>query len=187
MKIFFDMDGCLVDLVPAWLRLYNEATGENLEYKNLDCFRWTSKTKYPKICELYMQIPGFFGPQLPPIENAVETIKEIVEQHTNVYLLTTPYAKSETCERDKRRWVEHYLPFFNVKNIIFSHYKHECAGRNKILIDDKVQNLEEWERAGGISICFDQPWNQHYNGEHRVKGWIPALFLIQRLYDEKIK
>lgn len=183
MKIFLDMDGVAVDLVTPWIAQYNDHFGQNLKYEDILEFRWTETVPHSEIVNLYMQLPGFFGPKLKPIGDCVEIVQKLMEDN-QVYFLTTPHAKSETCERDKRKWVEHHLPFFNVKDVIFSHHKNLCSGMNRVLLDDKPKNLTEWEEAGGIAICFDQPWNQCYKGEYRVKGWTPFYYLIEHFKDE---
>jgi hypothetical protein len=38
--------------------------------------------------------------------------------------------------------------------------KASVAGPGKILIDDKNENIDEWEAAGGIGILYPRPWNR---------------------------
>lgn len=68
----------------------------------------------------------------------------------NPILLSSPI-EHESCSKGKKEWVQKELP--GVKLILkSSSLKREYAKENRILIDDKISNILEWEEDGGIAI-----------------------------------
>ena len=67
-------------------------------------------------------------------------------------LLTAP-SRHESSRVGKQKWVDKHIP---ETPIIFkaAKAKHELAGPGKILVDDRKDNIERWNNAGGIGIVF---------------------------------
>jgi hypothetical protein len=53
--------------------------------------------------------------------------------------------------------------------------KAAIAGPGKILIDDKNENIDEWEAAGGIGILYPRPWNRFANAKYPLEYLCSAL------------
>lgn len=174
------MDGVCCKLTKKWLKLYNELTGENVQESNISKFEMDEFVKYPKILKHFLELPNFFS-DLEPEENCVDTMEKICDEFTNVYILTTPYHKSETCERDKKIWISKYFPFFDVKNVIFSHHKKLNSKPGNVILDDKPSTLEAWSMRGGTSVKFCQPWNELTHADEQVTNWIEFYHLLHNL------
>lgn len=59
----------------------------------------------------------------------------------------------------KRRWLEKHMFMPQVSKCVFTNRKHKFAtnsitGEPNILIDDKLTNIDEWKKAGGIAIRY---------------------------------
>lgn len=70
-------------------------------------------------------------------------------------IISTPGGDIESCKEQKKQWVKKNLGdgFSNPPpKSIFSFHKEKYAKKNDILIDDKPENIEKWENAGGIGI-----------------------------------
>jgi hypothetical protein len=68
----------------------------------------------------------------------------------NPILLSAP-SKEESSKIGKRVWVKRNLP--GAKLILRpASQKQQFSGENKILIDDRVDNIEQWKSKGGIGI-----------------------------------
>jgi hypothetical protein len=68
----------------------------------------------------------------------------------NPSLLSAP-SKEESSKIGKRVWVKRNLP--GVKLILANAVnKQNYSGENKILIDDREKNIEQWRSKGGIGI-----------------------------------
>lgn len=92
--------------------------------------------------DIYLAAISLFGPQ-------------------NVAILTAP-SKSEWCVPGKQKWIEDHFPDMR-NNIIFTRAKKFLAGPGRILVDDKDQNIEEFEEAGGEGILVPRAWNKDWD------------------------
>lgn len=68
----------------------------------------------------------------------------------NPELLSAP-TRDDSSRVGKHEWVQRELP--NTRLILRSaKAKREFANENSVLIDDKLSNIEEWKKDGGIGI-----------------------------------
>lgn len=183
MKIYIDMDGVLVDMVSYWLKRYNEDCNQNIAVSDVQDFDITKviPLEHHQWILYYLREPGFFGPSLQPHVDAIEVFQKICEENEQVFVATTPHTKSETCERDKRKWLEHHAPFFHIKDAIFTHHKHLMAKNGDVLLDDRPETLKKWKDSGGIAVCFERPWNKNCEATHIVKSWQDFYWLLERI------
>ena len=147
------MDGIVVDFVSSWCQKYNEITGESL--KNDDKIGWdiADVAKYPEVLYDLIDLPdAFFDPE--PFPDAIKYIKQLQKDGLEIVFLTTAPSTADFAVRDKRRWIEKYLPDFNIKNVIYCHRKDLVNG--DILIDDRPKNVEAWRRshADGLTAAI---------------------------------
>jgi 5'(3')-deoxyribonucleotidase len=77
----------------------------------------------------------------------------------NIRLLTTPMDHPGSWT-GKAMWVNRHLSLYNKRLIVTQVPKHEFAGPDTLLIDDKDQNIEEFRAAGGQGILVPRPWNK---------------------------
>ena len=70
----------------------------------------------------------------------------------NPKLLSAP-SRHDSSRKGKQQWVDKHLP--GVELILkAAKDKQEYAGPNKILIDDRQDNIDRWNAAGGIGIIY---------------------------------
>ena len=149
-RIFCDMDGVLVDFDKG----YEDLTG--LHTKHVDVqdsnefwnkFREGLKEK--NIGELE------YWSRLDWMSDGKE-LWNYIKQY-NPYVLTAPSRDPQSRE-GKRAWVER---LDNMKNIYFkaAAFKSEYAAPNRILIDDRADTIEKWNKNGGIGILHTSTSN----------------------------
>lgn len=180
MRLYFDLDGVLVDLMAGWLPYLNEITGKDLTAKDVNMWGLENVYGIPfsKIRKP-LHRPGFWE-NLPPYPGGVATVKVLHRLGYEVYIATAPFP-SENCMWEKRLWVEKHLPFLDPANIIIIPKKHLLDGDNAALVDDKPENLSKF---GGLKILWDQPWNKELPEGHlewwykRIESWDRLLELI---------
>lgn len=158
MKFYFDMDGVLVnfDAMIPWGAKYNHPS-ETLNDEDR-----AAKKRFWQTVE---QTPNFWRdmPMMPDTKNMLSTAQKIGE----IFVLSkTPGAKHfvggneyvKFVANEKRNWIKTNLPsFFDEQHIII------CDGNkgelihpihNDILIDDRQENITEWEKHRGRGILF---------------------------------
>ena len=112
-RLYFDMDGVIVDFVSA-LKLQSEETLKEYEGR-LD------------------EIPGLFG-QMQPMPGALEAVRKLNEKY-DCYILSTAPWNNPSAWSDKVAWITEHLDDVFHKKMIITHCKHLCKGN--YLIDDR--------------------------------------------------
>ena len=128
-RIFFDMDGVLVDFQSGVDKLSEEVKEE---YKG-------------RIDE----VPGIFS-LMQPIPGALEAV-QLLAKNYDVYILTTSPWNNPTAASDKVEWVKKHMNGILHKRGVISHHKELCIG--DYLIDDNAKNgasefSGEWIQMG---------------------------------------
>jgi 5'(3')-deoxyribonucleotidase len=80
----------------------------------------------------------------------------------NVVVLTSP-SQSPDCMAGKKIWLTMHYP--KLKNVIFApaHTKRLLAGPDRVLIDDRDENIETFVAAGGRGLLIPRPWNRYHH------------------------
>lgn len=115
-RIYFDMDGVLVDFESGVAKLSDELKEE---YKG-------------RIDE----VPGLFT-LMEPAPGAVEAA-QLLAKHFDVYILSTSPWNNPTAASDKIEWVKKYMNSIFHKRVIITHHKELLLG--DYLIDDRSKN-----------------------------------------------
>ena len=148
-KLFFDMDGVLVDFQSGIDKLSDEVKNE---YEGrLD------------------EVPGIFS-LMDPMPGAIEAVKAFAaSDRFDLYILSTAPWDNPSSWSDKLNWVKKHLDsdrpegvFY--KRIVLSHHKNLCAQNNAWLIDDRKAHGSE--QFGDRFIHF---------GSERFPDWNAVL------------
>lgn len=139
---------------------------------------------------------------LKPDERVLDVMKILSNTPScTVNVLTSVLAQDETLKEhiiDKTKWVSNYCPFIDIDNQLFistgkKHHQisqiHKRPLSNKdILIDDFNKNLNDWIRAGGISVKYANGTNNPYsfNGPLILQS-DTVTDIINKLLNNKLK
>lgn len=114
--VFVDMDNVLVDFESGLVLQTDEVKAE---YDGR-----------------FDEIPGLFA-DMKPIPGAIEAMHEL-QQHFELYILSTAPWKNPSAWSDKLKWVTRYLDDVFHKRMVITHCKNLCKG--DYLIDDRGKN-----------------------------------------------
>jgi 5'(3')-deoxyribonucleotidase len=171
IKIGIDLDCTLNNLLDVWLERYNKDYNDNLKDPKVWVMTDIVKPECGNKIYDYLHEPGFFY-KLGIQDGAAEVMKWLCEKF-EVYIVTAYFP--DVCY-DKVRWVQKYLPFFDIKNVIF------CNNKGLLnldyLVDDGGHNIEAFQQTG---IILDCPYNRYLDDKkypNRVSNWkeIKELF-----------
>ena len=134
--IYCDMDGVLVDFDQGYKDLTSMSTKE-ADAQGKEAF-WSPIAKAG--ASFWIKLKW-----MPDGQQLWDYIKQY-----NPVLLSAP-SKEESSKIGKRVWVKRNLP--GAKLILRpASQKQQFSGENKILIDDRADNIEQWRSKGGIGI-----------------------------------
>jgi hypothetical protein len=136
--IYCDMDGVLADFEKGFKNLSGEYPDEFKQKNSNNKFWNLIDDKGLEFWTSLEWMPG--GKQL---WNHIEKY--------NPDILSAPSYKQSSKE-GKRKWIDNNIS--PSQTVIFkpAKEKHEYAGENKILIDDRKDTIDRWNNAGGIGI-----------------------------------
>jgi 5'(3')-deoxyribonucleotidase len=140
-KIYIDMDGVLADF-----------DGWKLEYAKTHPEILTSKDEFwrkaSKVDRLYYN--------LKPMPEAKQLMTYLQSLNIPLAILTALPRKSSipSAEADKQQWVRENLGDIEFNVGPYAKNKQRFSGAGLMLIDDKIENVQEWEAKGGIGILY---------------------------------
>ena len=144
-RVFVDMDNVLVDF-QSGLDLQSDEIKKEYE-GHLD------------------EIPGLFA-EMKPMPGAIEAMHTL-QEHFDLYILSTAPWKNPSAWSDKVKWVTRYLDDVFHKRMVITHCKNLCKG--DYLIDDRGKN--------GTSE-FEGKWIQF--GKNEFPGWESVVNYLLR-------
>jgi 5'(3')-deoxyribonucleotidase len=134
VTIFIDLDGVLADF-----DTHAQAQGK---------IKADGKTDYDALdTEWWRTMPAFDG--------AVEFLKDLKKEGQTKFL-TGPMVSPE-CHYGKAQWITNFEPGrgkWALMDLIIcpSKDKRFLAAEDRILVDDRIGNIKDWEAAGGVGI-----------------------------------
>jgi len=141
--IFCDMDGVLVDFDKG----YKDMTGKSTKHVDLQ-----TSNAFWKNLDQSIQDKGLteydFWKNLEWMPDGQILWNYIKPYHP--YILTAP-SLNPGSKQGKKEWVER-LDGMKKQYFKPAKFKHEFSGKNRILIDDRADTIENWNAKGGIGI-----------------------------------
>jgi 5'-nucleotidase len=172
MRAIIDIDGVLADNHTPWLDLYNLDYNDHMTKEDIHSWDMDKLVKPEcgrKIYE-YLKRPELYV-HAPQIKNSIGGVQVIRDMGFEILFVTSGFYMSKIDWMFRHGYTKSTMD--NPELII-------CANKQlikaDIIIDDRPSNLEGFK----YPICFDQPWNQDYDGV-RAKGWIGVIQLIKEI------
>jgi 5'(3')-deoxyribonucleotidase len=168
MNIGLDIDSTLLDTMTEYVKVFNQTYGTNyskFDVKNFDFYKdWkVDKSKAYKIFELIDY------DKVTLTDSSVKYVCKALKQlGYQVDLITANTL--EMTEIKSNRLKDLGVIFDDVKRVdVHGGKKGKFAREYNFIIDDSIEQLEDIFFNGGNPICYNQPWNQEWNGNHIYK------------------
>ena|SRR3990167_7212405 len=171
IRIALDCDGCIVDLLPQWLSMYNQETNENLQVSDIKEWDLFSQVKQPKILNKILLSKGFFQKPEPYLDVLEVLPKLLKDERFDIFIATQVPRSSPYAGWDKREWLRKWLPEFDLEKFISIHHKYLL--RADVILDDHPRHLKQWLEEDGTrtAICMDHLYNKKAVHSARVYSW----------------
>lgn len=176
LTLICDMDEVVADLSDKIRLLVNEDFNKDFPKGFNKNYWWADYGIDRSYFEKLLNEEGMFL-NLQPIDGAIEALHKLHEEGYDIHILTYPQ-KNKYCYTEKVKWIREYLPFIDIEtNFHTTGNKGMLAKENRILVDDNINYLNQWLNNGGISIAFNQGWNQSFEG-YRAYDWNDVYNII---------
>ncbi len=159
-KVFLDMDGVLTNFVDACC----EAHGKKSPYSDPKSFGIFNMEKLWNITvsEFWAPLDKLGRPfwenmgKMPDADEIVKTLEEEFGR-SNICILTSP-SYDPGCIPGKREWIKKHYPQFR-NQILYGTAKRFLAGDNRVLVDDRDENVNSFVEHGGKAVLIPRLWN----------------------------
>lgn len=163
-EIFLDMDGVIVDYVVNLSKLFNVPL--DVMYSRWPAGVYSVHAALGVTDENTWKIidgePDEIWSTMPQYQWS-RKLFDYCKAAGDTYILSAP-RDCPGCFSGKAKWIYEFAGT-DFDKIHLTKFKWHCARYDRILIDDKEQNIAEWEEHGGHGILFPN----HGNKLHRFK------------------
>jgi len=148
-EVFIDMDGVLTDFERRFEQFAGVTPDEYMSQKEIQYGKDKANEQFWELVDKQIGVRFWAGmPWMPEGEELYKYIKKYKPS-----ILTSP-SREESSRIGKGVWVKRNMSGVPVKFGYGANGKAKFAGPNKILIDDREDNISAWKAAGGIGILF---------------------------------
>jgi len=158
-KIGLDIDSVLLDTMDEFLKLMNNDLKTNFTRKNITCYNFNTKLGISR----NEMVSYFKKINYNNIDLMDENIPTILNEWKNkgykIDLITNTVGNINVIVNKLYELGINYNVLYHLKGS-----KKELSSTYDVFVDDSVKHLEECLSLKGNPICFDQPWNQEWDG-----------------------
>ncbi len=189
-KVYFDMDGVLAD----FNRGVKDLAGFHINEVDQDS---VMKDEDDAMWEAISRVDHFYD-KLEPLPNGMGLFRFAENKYPGCVEVLTGIPKPKrgifTAGEDKISWVKRILGEDIPVHIVFKEEKKNyCKGKDYVLIDDRLANIEEWEKAGGTGMLYKEPirteeklafFEDYLNNKEKYLPVVDRAWKITRKVDE---
>jgi len=147
--VYVDMDGVLTDFERRFEQFAGVTPDEFMAQKKIEFGQEKADEQFWDLID--NQIGVRFWAGMPWMSEGEELYRYIKKSKPTI--LTSP-SRDDSSRIGKGVWVKRNMPNVPLKFGYKASGKAKYAGPNKILIDDREDNIQAWKAAGGIGILF---------------------------------
>lgn len=171
-RVLIDLDGVVRDFIGSLIRVYRR---EYPDHQVLPVNSRRLEDFFPIGEEIYKFMEHGFIDEIMQEAQAYPGALEALNRWQNEFEIVIVTAQPDEIRGATYIWIgKNNLPS---SEIHISYFKSEIEGY--VLLDDFIDNLEEFSNSGRLAVCLDQPWNQNWKGP-RVKTVEEFFLYLQR-------
>lgn len=181
-QLFLDVDGVLCDWNKGAHELHSlpYVQGEWPYKLGPDGWYWNEQLEKPIVIEaIFRPMDRKFWANLEWLPDGKEILRicEAKVGRKNICLLTNPWNGDGVVD-GRKDWIRNNMPYY-VENdqYLIGPCKKACAHSESILVDDRQQNIIDWQNNEGIGVMVPRAWNSRYKLRH-----VAAEHVEQRLH-----
>ena len=172
LRVLIDLDGVVRDFIGSLIRVYNQKYPDHavspITSRRLEDF-------FPIGEEIYKFMESGFIDEIMQEAQAYPGALEALNRWKNEFEIVIVTAQPDDIRGSTYIWIgKNNLPS---SEIHISYFKSEIQGY--ALLDDFIDNLEEFSSTGRLAVCLDQPWNKNWKGP-RVKTVDEFFLYLQK-------
>lgn len=143
-KIYVDMDGVIADFEKKWIELYGLDPEMTHKHKKEGKERFKDFVHNREFVVLEM---------MPDGQSLIDYLND-KWKHVPIEILSSTANEKyyETISQQKKMWLHTHNIDWKENFVPGKSHKYKYAETGYILIDDDKQNIEDWNKAGGIGI-----------------------------------
>lgn len=175
-QVFVDMDSTLNEFTKAYVYHNNQTFNDDLVLDDMQLTQYEitknidlDDDEKERRKEIIFRTPQFWL-DIPIKPGAYEAMQWL-DSNFETFILTAPWLRNLNMFKEKLSWVKVHLPFFNLRNVVFSTRKDLIHGDKTILIDDNPEYLSTFK---GLKIAYDYPFNRDIKVDGRISAWDEA-------------
>lgn len=162
-KLFFDMDGCMVDLVGHIHNSFGIPV-DPWPIPGEDSFSKAFKINEDEV--IWKHTTRDFWADAPKTKEADALMDLATSYNFDIWICTSPKLDA-TCLPGKTEWVKRHYPEL-ARKIVFCKNKAAISNLGTILVDDSDYHIDAFMGGGGYPILVPRPWNSRYRATDRV-------------------
>ncbi len=191
MKIGFDLDECLGELILSFLSYYNNTYGTNYRFEDVKSYNLEDLiggTRLGAIKCVHKFYETNYFKEIPVVIGSRNAVEELIKNNEAVVITSRPLIIKKQTER----WLNHHF-YDKFKDVILTNEWSVEGGNNSkadicrdlgvnCFIEDNLNYAIELSKKGIKVFLLDKPWNK--NGElneniTRVKNYYELLEKIK--------
>lgn len=178
MRILLDVDDVLLDLLPAWIQLYNDEADDDLDYREIrswDLRNYVRDGWGDSIYDL-LTVPHLYD-SVQPIPEALSGVKKLRELGHDIVFVTALHHPGKLERLKMFGFVEDSTDYVVSKN--------KGHVRGDVLVDDYVKNLLKFD---GHRILFTRRHNaaESDGAFIRADNWASVVYNIRMLETQAV-
>ena len=174
MLAFIDMDGVLADFVGGACRVHHRpnpyTSGQSGALGQFDIEKIWGISARDFWEPVVADSDFWFNLKETPEAQGIVDVALQTFGRDHCCILTAPNMDDPHCVPGKNWWIAKHFPVFkkdaakgyHTGNILFGSAKQFLAGPDRVLIDDRDRNIDEFRQWSGIGIRVPRLWNSEY-------------------------